>query len=200
MVYDPIGDRWIISDFAWSNFSSGAMYECMAVSASGDPVSGGWHFYAWQTSTGGSLPDYPKLGVWPDGIYMSANVFSTTGSGSFQHVQVWAFDRQRMEAGQTADERHLLAAAHDRRGDGLQPAAEQHAHGHGRAAGRRAELLRLDLRRLRDPGLEVPRRLGEPVELEPDGADERADRDLQRRAGHRAGAGGQRRSTRSATG
>ena len=102
VLYDPIGDRFIISDFAWSNYSSGAMYQCMAVSATSNPVTGGWYFYAWQTASGGVLPDYPKLGVWPDGIYMSANMFATTASGSFQNVQVWAFNRQQMEAGQTA--------------------------------------------------------------------------------------------------
>ncbi len=101
-LYDPIADRWIVADFAWSNYKSGAMYECMAVSKSGDPVTGGWYFYAWQVETGGKLPDYPKLGLWPDGIYMSANLFSTTGSGSFQNVQVWAFNRQEMEAGLAA--------------------------------------------------------------------------------------------------
>ena len=99
VVYDPIGDRWVISDFAWSNFASGAMYECMAVSKTSDPVNGGWYFYAWQVGSGGTLPDYPKLGVWPDGIYMSANVFATTGSQAFQNAQVWAFDRVAMENG-----------------------------------------------------------------------------------------------------
>src|SRR5205085_7813543 len=90
VLYDALSDRWIISDFAWSNYTSGAMYECMDVSQTSDPVSGGWFFYAWQTASGGKIPDYPKLGVWPDGIYMSANVFATTGSQSFQNVQVWA--------------------------------------------------------------------------------------------------------------
>jgi hypothetical protein len=98
-LYDPIGDRFIVSDFAWSSYSTGPFYQCMAVSKTGDPVSGGWYFYAWKVENGSSLPDYPKLGVWPDGIYMSANLFSSTGSGSFQNVQVWAFNRQQMEAG-----------------------------------------------------------------------------------------------------
>src|SRR5437868_9679295 len=96
-LYDALSDRWIISDFAWSNYTSGAMYQCMAVSQTSDPVSGGWYFYAWQTASGGKIPDYPKLGVWPDGIYMSANVFATTGSQSFQNVQVCAFNRTEME-------------------------------------------------------------------------------------------------------
>jgi IPT/TIG domain len=101
-LYDPIGDRYIVTDFAWSNYTSGAMYQCMAVSRTNDPVNGGWYFYAWQTESGGLIPDYPKVGVWPDGIYMSANDFATTGSGSFQHVQVWAFDRAAMESGANA--------------------------------------------------------------------------------------------------
>jgi hypothetical protein len=102
VLYDALSDRWIISDFAWSNFTSGAMYQCMAVSQTSDPVSGGWYFYAWQTAAGGKIPDYPKLSVWPDGIYMSANIFATTGSQAFQNAQVWAFNRAEMEAGVTA--------------------------------------------------------------------------------------------------
>jgi hypothetical protein len=98
-LYDPFGDRYIVSDFAWSNFSSGPFYECFAVSKSSDPVKGGWNFYAYQVEAGASIPDYPKFGVWPDGLYMSANVFASTGSQSFQHAQVWAFDRVGMEAG-----------------------------------------------------------------------------------------------------
>ena len=100
-LYDPFGDRWIVTDFAWgaNNFATGPFYQCMAVSKTGDPVNGGWYFYAWQTESGASLPDYPKLGVWPDGIYMSANVFASSGAQSFQNVQVWAFNRAQMEAG-----------------------------------------------------------------------------------------------------
>jgi hypothetical protein len=98
-LYDPIGDRYIVSDFAWTNETTGPFYQCFAVSKTSDPVNGGWWFYAWQTEAGSLLPDYPKLGVWPDAIYMSANVFATTGSGAFKNVQVWAFNREQMEAG-----------------------------------------------------------------------------------------------------
>ena len=99
VVYDGQADRWIISDFAWSNFTSGAMYQCFAVSVTGNPVSGGWYFYAVQTDPGGHIPDYPKIGVWPDGIYMSANVYATTGSQGFLNVRVWAFKRTDLESG-----------------------------------------------------------------------------------------------------
>ncbi len=99
VVYDAQADHWIISDFAWSNFSTGPFYECFAVSKTGDPVRGGWWLYAVQIDSSSNLPDYPKLGVWPDGIYMSANVFSTTGAGSFKNVRVWSFNRSDMESG-----------------------------------------------------------------------------------------------------
>jgi len=98
-LYDPFGDRFIVSDFAWSNYSTGPFYQCMAVSKTGDPVAGGWWFYAWKLESGAFLPDYPKLGVWPDGIYLSANVFASTGSGAFQYVKAMAFDREQIEAG-----------------------------------------------------------------------------------------------------
>jgi hypothetical protein len=100
-LYDPFGQRFIVTDFAWNDaqYSTGPFYQCMAVSKTSDPVAGGWYFFAWRTETGATLPDYPKLGVWPDGIYMSANLFATSGSGAFQNVQAWAFNRQQMEAG-----------------------------------------------------------------------------------------------------
>ncbi|HEY3365528.1 MAG TPA: hypothetical protein VGK74_10785 [Symbiobacteriaceae bacterium] len=101
VLYDPQTDRWVISDFAWAgaNFATGPFYQCMAVSRSGDPVSGGWYFYAFKTNAGAFLPDYPKLGVWPDGIYMTANVFASSGSGAFQYAQTWAFNKADMYAG-----------------------------------------------------------------------------------------------------
>lgn len=93
-LYDTFAGRWIISDFAWSS-TSGPFYECLAVSKTADPVSGGWNYYA--LNVGSYLPDYPKLGVWGDGIYMSANMF--TYSGSFKYVQLWAINRTALEAG-----------------------------------------------------------------------------------------------------
>ena len=104
VLYDPIGDRWIISDFAWADaaFSTGPFYQCFAVSQTADPVNGGWYFYAYKIQSGAVLGDYPKLGVWPDGIYMSTNNFASSGAGSFKNVEVFAFDRVAMEAGRAA--------------------------------------------------------------------------------------------------
>ncbi len=52
VLYDPAVNRWIVTDFAWFNVNTGPFYECIAVSQTGDPVAGGWYFYALQANTG----------------------------------------------------------------------------------------------------------------------------------------------------
>src|SRR5262249_41042169 len=63
---------------------------------SGDPIAGGWNFYSRVVLD--KLNDYPKFGIWPDGLYMSANMFGF-GGGSFQNARVWAFNKAQMYAG-----------------------------------------------------------------------------------------------------
>ena len=95
VLYDRVSGRWIITDFAWVG-STGPYYECIAVSKSADPVSGGWWFYAFQTHAS-YMADYPKLGVWPDGIYMSANLFDS--SSQLHGAALWAFNRDDLISG-----------------------------------------------------------------------------------------------------
>ncbi|WP_300618586.1 carboxypeptidase-like regulatory domain-containing protein, partial [Dokdonella sp.] len=102
VLYDSFEDRWIITDFAFSTDTSGNVtsnvYQCFAVSRTGDPVSGGWYFYSDMTSD--ALPDYPKFGVWTDGIYRSANNFGPgTNGGSFVGSRAWAYNKAQMYAG-----------------------------------------------------------------------------------------------------
>ncbi len=49
--------------------------------------------------TPGGLGDYPKFGVWPNGIYMSANMFGYAAGASYISPHVWALDKQQMYAG-----------------------------------------------------------------------------------------------------
>ncbi|MGE5262795.1 MAG: hypothetical protein ACM3S0_05400, partial [Acidobacteriota bacterium] len=46
VVYNYLADRWAVIDIAIENWNPGPMWLCLAVSMSGDPVSGGWWFYA----------------------------------------------------------------------------------------------------------------------------------------------------------
>ena len=111
VLYDSIADRWILSDFAFTSINAGPFYQCFAVSKTADPVSGGWWFYAFETgqppsgATGNHLPDYPKLGVWPDAIYMTVNLFAwnaVAGEHQASNARVFAFNRTAMEAGETS--------------------------------------------------------------------------------------------------
>src|SRR5579862_3428990 len=73
VLYDSFENRWFITDFAFrldgsGNVSPQTVYQCFAVSKTGDPVAGGWNYYSILAPNG--LDDYPKFGVWPDGIYM----------------------------------------------------------------------------------------------------------------------------------
>ncbi len=102
VLYDTFEDRWILTDFAFQldgqgNINPPVAYQCFAVSMSGDPVSGGWNFYSIEVTDG--LHDYEKLGVWSDGIYMSANMFGFSASGTFQGVRAWALNKAQMYAG-----------------------------------------------------------------------------------------------------
>jgi len=45
---------------------------CVAVSTSSD-ATGTFHLYSF--SFGSKLPDYPKVGVWPDAYYITTNSF-----------------------------------------------------------------------------------------------------------------------------
>ncbi|HEU4886580.1 MAG TPA: carboxypeptidase regulatory-like domain-containing protein, partial [Thermoanaerobaculia bacterium] len=103
ILYDTFEDRWIVTDFAFQLDGSDNVinppgaFQCFAVSMTGDPVSGGWSYYSLNTE--GGLGDYEKFGIWPDGLYMSANMFDYAASGSFQNPRVYAFNKAQMYAG-----------------------------------------------------------------------------------------------------
>lgn len=102
VLYDTFEDRWILTDFAFTldgggNVNPPIAFQCFAVSQTGNPVTGGWYFYS-RTVTD-FLNDYPKFGIWPDGLYMSANMFGFPAGGAFQHARVWAFNKAQMYAG-----------------------------------------------------------------------------------------------------
>jgi hypothetical protein len=101
VAWDSAADRWIVTDFAFVLNGQGnpvaPYYQCFAVSKTGDPLTGGWYFYSLQTTD--AFPDYPKLGVWPDGLYLTANLF---GKQNFKNVRVWALNKTQMYAGAAA--------------------------------------------------------------------------------------------------
>ena len=76
--------------------------QCIGVSKTSDPVSGGWWLYAIQVDPANPtyLGDYPKFGMWPDAYYLSMNEFSN--NTTFNGVRVYALDRNSMINGGSA--------------------------------------------------------------------------------------------------
>jgi hypothetical protein len=98
--YDHLADRWLLSQFALPGGTEG-FHECVAISQTSDPVTGGWYLYDFNlvdAVTGNAVfPDYPKIGVWPDAYYMSSQRSFSAGFGD-----VWAFERGQMLNGDPA--------------------------------------------------------------------------------------------------
>src|SRR5436190_1420536 len=94
VMYDQLADRWIITQFAGSPV---VQDECIAVSKTGDATGA---YYRYDFHLGSNFYDYPHLGVWPDGYYMSMNIF--TPASQFLGPQAFVFDRAKMLAGLAA--------------------------------------------------------------------------------------------------
>ena len=110
----------------------------------------------------GGLDDYPKFGIWPDGIYMSANMFGYARA-SYTGSHVWALNkaadvrrRAQRPGGRLRRRRRRLHAA-----AGQRPAPD------GDAAARERPILRLDgAVPQRAVDLQVPRRLGQGLDVD----------------------------------
>ncbi|HZX90654.1 MAG TPA: hypothetical protein VFE67_08430 [Rudaea sp.] len=90
VVYDKTADRWIISQFA---VAAKPYFQCVAVSQTSD-ATGAYNRYAFLY--GKVFPDYPKMGVWPDGYYETFNMFN---GNRFVGSNLCAYDRASMLAG-----------------------------------------------------------------------------------------------------
>jgi hypothetical protein len=106
VLYDTQNDHWIFMDFAWTNLQNGPYYFCYGVSQTGDPLGNYWR-YAIRADDASHpwLPDYPKGGVWPDGLYFSANMFDclnpSCSSATYKEARAYVLNLQKMEVGGT---------------------------------------------------------------------------------------------------
>ena len=99
VMYDQLANRWIITQFA-----GGLTHECIAVSTSND-ATGTYARYDYNlvSIAGGGLYDYPHLGVWPDGYYLTMNVFNSFGT-AYLGPQAFAMNRAKMLTGDLSAE------------------------------------------------------------------------------------------------
>jgi hypothetical protein len=90
--YDKLANRWILTQFSVSTLP---YLQCVAVSQTSD-ATGAYNRYAFSYGNT-QFNDYPKMGVWPDGYYISYNIFNN--AQTFAGSKVCALDRTKMLAG-----------------------------------------------------------------------------------------------------
>lgn len=86
VLYDPLADRWLLSQFAVTTGS----HQCVAISQTADPT-GAYYRYGFNI---GGFPDYPKMGVWDNSYLATFRNF-----GAVFDMQAAAFNRAKMLAG-----------------------------------------------------------------------------------------------------
>src|SRR5436305_1692546 len=97
--YDILAGRWVLSQFVVGGPAGSFSHQCVAVSLTGD-ATGSYYLYDFLTD-GTNFVDYPHIGVWPDGYYMSAHVFNAAGTSNVA-ARVYVFERAKMLLGQPA--------------------------------------------------------------------------------------------------
>ncbi|HET6816421.1 MAG TPA: fibronectin type III domain-containing protein [Mycobacteriales bacterium] len=109
VVYDRLARRWVLTQFAfdttWPFGAPTPPYgQCVAVSQTSDPT-GAYNVYSWDVGNFNGtdyFPDYPKLGVWPNGYYLTFNYFSGNNLSTFNGAGLVILDRTAMLNGQSA--------------------------------------------------------------------------------------------------
>ncbi len=93
-LYDKLAKRWVLTQLAITASVNGQYAQCIAVSQTSD-ATGAWNVYEYTLT---DLGDYPKLSIWPDGYYITYNMFSHTNL-NFLYAKTCAYDRAAMLAG-----------------------------------------------------------------------------------------------------
>ncbi len=101
--YDQFADRWILTQFA---VTATPYTQCVAVSTSPDPTG---TYYRYSYSFSRDFNDFPKMGVWSDGYYITYNMFRS--SGAFKGANVCVLERDKMLAGAAARQICTLTTA-----------------------------------------------------------------------------------------
>jgi hypothetical protein len=121
VLYEPIADRWILTQFTTRGFADAnqPFFNCVAVSQTGDPTG---RYFRYAFTTGHNFPDYPKYGVMPNGLFITTREF-VRGVGN-ETIGIYAINREQLVAG---DPNTQIVAFHLNKpeylvGDGLLPA------------------------------------------------------------------------------
>ena len=91
--WDKAAHRWVMTQFSVSTLP---YTQCVAVSTTSD-ATGTYNRYSFSYGNS-TFNDYPKVGIWPDGYYVTYNMFTST----FQGAKLCAWDRAQMLVGAAA--------------------------------------------------------------------------------------------------
>jgi hypothetical protein len=103
VLYDPLANRWLLTQLVFADPSNPSQsHQCFAISTTPDPTAS-YHRYDFSTAGPNQdlLGDYPHLGVWPDGYYMTTNQFRSGGS-AYAGAGNYVFERDKMLIGDPA--------------------------------------------------------------------------------------------------
>jgi hypothetical protein len=93
--YDKLNGRWVMTQLSVTNGGTVGFFQCVAVSQTSD-ATGAFNVYAFQQP---NFNDYPKLGVWTTGYFVTFNIFS---GNTFTGPRICALDGAAMRAGAAA--------------------------------------------------------------------------------------------------
>jgi hypothetical protein len=106
ILFDHLASRWIV---AVRQGVPGTYYYCIAISNTDDLTSPTFQWYSYVQPLNAIIganpsgttyfPDYPKIGTWPNGYYVSFDVEDPDNSFQNVGVLVCAFDRSNMLKG-----------------------------------------------------------------------------------------------------
>jgi hypothetical protein len=93
--WDKVAHRWVMLEPVMATPAR----DCLAISQTPDAL-GAWYAYEFTVPNADTaISDYPKLGIWPDGFYVSHNEFHMSGSSPFIGTTPCAYERAKMLAG-----------------------------------------------------------------------------------------------------
>jgi hypothetical protein len=94
ILYDHLADRWVLTQFAWTDVVANGFFECVAVSKTPDPT-GDWWPYSFRHDN--RFIDYPKVALWTDTYFVTYALYDKPGKeGKFVGARICALDQRAM--------------------------------------------------------------------------------------------------------
>jgi hypothetical protein len=94
--YDQMANRWLLLCNTTSYTFTGPFYSMVAVSITSDPLG---EYYCWAFEFD-QFNDYPKIAIWPDGYYITYNMYDEWDPETYAYSLTTVIDREAMLAGE----------------------------------------------------------------------------------------------------